>query len=194
MISGGYIYKFKGFGFEIETSLERLDITDVDLKAKEVMKLEKVAGKGSIEKLFRMSSSEKNKIRRLLFVHGYSNYSEYAVKTYIKELKGLKIIEIVDDANKFIAMMHVNKIIGKEKKFVESLSNNMVLNDFSNGIITDFVKSDANIIDALKIMKASKQRNLPVINNQGSMVGLVTEINLLRNIASKILDAKERSN
>lgn len=194
LFSGDYIYKFKGFGFEIETSLNKLELSDIGLTAEEAMTTTNGQKKGSVALLRDITESDKKNVKRISFVEGYKYYSANAIKSYVKAFKNLWYIEIVDIDNKFIGFMKAAVIKNKENDFVKALKDRNVLAEYSSYMITDFVYKDENIINVLKkINENSKVRSLAVIDNQSKMIGVLSANMVLRKISTEIVDAQKNN-
>ena len=189
LLTGGYIYKFKGFGIEIETSLKEPIGGKIELKAKEVMVGEISDIKSTLQKLDEMSTDKKRSIERLSFKNEYPNYSGDAVSEYLMQLPNLEYIELLGTDLKFLGVMLANDLNGKEDEFVQSLKKGTVLVEFSHFVITDFVNEDTNAIDALSSIRRTNKKYLPLLDKYGSMKGVVTEIALEKSITDEVLRA-----
>lgn len=191
LLTGGYIYKFKGFGIEIETSLKEPIKNKIELKAEKVMIGEISNPKATIAKLKSMTNEKKESIERLSFKNRYQNYGSYAVKEYLKELSNLEYIELLGSDSKFIGVMLADDLRGKEDEFVKFLKKGTVLVQFSHFVVTDSVDDDISAIDALALIRRSGKKFLPLLDKQGNMKGIVTDAALEKRIADEVLQASK---
>ena len=131
LLTGGYIYKFKGFGIEIETSLKEpiKDKIEFEAKAKAEQALTgtEIEQKKKLSDLYNMPVEKKKSIERLSFINGYQKYDSHVVKVYLQELSKLKYIELLDSDSRFIGVMSANDLKGNEEEFVQSLRNQNIL-------------------------------------------------------------------
>ena len=163
LIVGGYIKSFKGFGVELEASLNK-PVTNIELTATEAMEQVEGDEKRSIGYLDRLREQQKRKISRLVLTQGRQDYYRpYALEQYLRVLRGLKYIEVRNSKGKFIALLPVsefkydnninNNLLGE---FIYSLEQSLILQRYSDSIITQTVNEDTGIIESLKIMRKSK--------------------------------------
>lgn len=193
LFSGGYIYKFKGFGIELESAINKFDMKDIALKAKEVATVSQGESKGTITKLESLSKDYKSSIQRLSFKLGGTYYAD-AVDIYIRELPNLKFIEIIDKSNNFIGLMSVKRLdnISTIRKFLSSIRNETFKKDFLGKYVDKSVTSNTNAIEALSIMRNNHYSYLPVVEG-GELKGIISEVELMRKLSDKIIEAKEKS-
>ena len=83
---GGYIKRFKGFGFEIESYLYK-PVTSVGLKVTEVLTEQPGSYKNTHRMLMEMDPRQRQKIRRLSFVSGIRDYDTQTISQYIQYLQ-----------------------------------------------------------------------------------------------------------
>lgn len=107
LIVGGYIKSFKGFGVELEASLNK-PVTNIELSATEAMEQMDADEKRSISYLHQLQDSKKRKISRLVLVQGRRDYYRaHALQEYLNLLSGLRYFEIRNNEGKFIALLRV---------------------------------------------------------------------------------------
>ena len=197
LLTGGYIYKFKGFGIEIETSLKEPIKDKVEFKARaqaeQAMTGTVEERKRKLSDLYNMTAEKKKSIERLSFINGYHNYDSTVVAEYLNELSNLEYIELLGSDSRFIGVMSADDLAGKEDEFVQSLAKGTVLVKFSHFIVTDSVDEDTSAIDALALIRKNTKRNfLPLLDKQGKMKGIVTAASLEKRIADDVLQASKR--
>lgn len=190
----GVIKNFKGFGLELETNLsEKVELNLVEYITNfSTPKIEK----GSINILDQMSDSDKIKIERIQFIYGKEDYyNSNDINDYFNKLEKLKFIEIIDENNKFIALLPIkqfknnNDNYEKIRKLILSIEQKKIYSDFNN-CVTDYINKNDTLIEAYKKFNQSKQGKsygdqiLPVINDESNMIGIAYR-NLLSN---KIID------
>lgn len=200
LMVGGYIKSFKGFGVELEASLDK-PITNIELSATEAM--EQIDGdeKRSIRYLNRLRGSQKRKISRLVLIQGRQDYySQYALEQYLLELRGLKYLEIKNNEGKFVALLPVsalkydrninNDLLGE---FICSLEQSQVLQRYSGLVITQTINEDTGIIESLKQMRKAGISHLIVVDENNKFLGVLLSRSLEKRIVDNVLTAKENA-
>lgn len=191
LLTGGYIYKFKGFGIEIETSLKKPLEDTIQLKAEKSMIGEIGEPKATITKLKNMTKEKKEGIERLSFKHHYQYYDSYAVKEYLKELSNVEYIELLGNDSKFIGVMLADDLRGKEDEFVDFLKRGTVLVQFGHFMVTNSIDENTSAIEALALVRRSSKNFFPLLDKQGNMKGIVTDAALEKRIADEVLQASK---
>lgn len=204
LIIGGYIKSFKGFGVELEASLEK-PVSNLSLSATEAITQVKGDEKRNISYLQSLSSSKKSTISRLKFTQGRVDYYTYdAIKLYFKELNHLKYVEICDELGKFIALIPMSQFRRRRntsqdsyidefalKAFIIALENKEILSKYSDVLLNVNVQEDIGVIEALQIMKKKRINELIVLDDNNSFIGLLTLRSVEKKIIENILEAKE---
>jgi len=205
LIVGGYIYKFKGFGIELETSLKNPIEEDdligkVDYKAKDVIESESSIVRGSTSDLITMTDSQRQTTERLSFVNGRRNYyGVKAIRDYIELLPNLKYIEIKKSDGKFFGLMKVEQLKKnntlsdqKIKKFIEGIEKKNLPERFGDDIILESVDIETSILKLLPKVRKSKFMLLPVTTKNGDLKGIITKQAIEARIADEVIRAHAR--
>jgi CBS domain-containing protein len=200
LLVGGYVKSFKGFGIELEASLQK-PVSNLDLSATEGMADIQGDEKRSIKYLHDLTPSQRRRISRLSFVMGRKDYYQtYAVKQYTRELDRLKYFEIKGLDGKFLALLPVsdfkqNNEISFEviDGFIRSLEEMTINQTYGGMLITNCVGEDTDLIEALKLMRSKRTRSLAVTDNKGVFIGLLNERSIEKRIVDNVLSAKENT-
>jgi hypothetical protein len=208
ILYSGIIKSFKGFGIELETNLaEKIELSLIGTMdcypspelSKETMGI-----------LYGLTLEQKSKIERLQFVYGKRGYYESsAIIEYIRELKSLKFVEIINSEGRFIALLPINKFKREINQgfsdesdrrielLIRSIGNESISDDF-NDLITDTIKKDDSLLQAFKKFNNSKQGKshngdqiLPVIDSNDKMIGLTRRNKLTNRIAEQVLKSEK---
>ena len=197
---GGYIKKFKGFGFELESNLKepipKSLILDNDVTESFAL------NKQSLDQLRHLSSSKKSKVDRLTFTTGrIGYYNLFVIQEYVSALKHLKFIEIVDNEGKFLYLVPISELKiqnGFNSDRLSELINAIEMRNFTNNfpnVVKDFILITDNIIESYKKINNSQQRGrlfineeaLPILDTNNIMVGIVYKRILEKRIIDEVL-------
>jgi len=203
LIIGGYIKSFKGFGVELEASLEK-PISNLTLTATEAMAKFQGDEKGSISYLQNLPRNEKSKISRLVFIQGKTNYySHHAIEQYFYELDRLKYIEIRSENGKFLALIPMSEFIHARhrhreninhqslEKLIMALEKNEILSSYQHIALTVNIQENIGVIESLRIMKNKRLKQLIVLDDNDNFVGLLSLHSVEKKIIENVLQAKE---
>jgi hypothetical protein len=197
LLSSNIIQKFKGFGFELETRLQK-PISTIGLTARDALSEMPSDEKGSFERLRRLSKVERAKIQRLVFRMGHANrYSIEAIKEYLISLHNLRYVEVVDQDGKFVALLPA-RVFRKGKdidisavdNFLSALFTNSITSHFKGTAITQAISENLNLLDALQQIRKSGEGLLPVITDDGKILGVATLGAVESKIADEVLSAQ----
>lgn len=109
---GGYITKFKGFGFELESTLRTPVST---LNAADNLALYQIPfeEKGSREHLSNLSKERVLTIKRLVFITGYEGfYKPLVVEEYFEALSNLIVVEVINLDGQFVCFIPIDYFRG----------------------------------------------------------------------------------
>ena len=198
LIVGGYIKSFKGFGVELEASLNK-PVTNLELSATEAM--EEVQGDEKRSLSFLQNLKEKRRISRLVLFQGRSNcYHPHVLDRYLHELRGLKYIEIRNSSQKFVALIPIKEFkrggsINDKPldDFIRVLEQSQVLQRYSTSLITAYVTEDTGLIESLKIMRRKRLQQLVVLDENEVFKGVLLSAAVEKRIADDVLTAKENT-
>jgi uncharacterized integral membrane protein len=198
LFAGGYITKFKGFGVELEAKLKKT-IDKVDLIVEDVTEEFPEDVKGSIPRLDEITEEERGRVKRLAFIAGKTGYyGPNAVEYYINRLSRLSFFEIRDKQGKFICLLPTDIFkrgdgveYDKLDMFIDSLERNIVLEEFGSFAVTNKVAPKETLVNVLAKVRYSSYGMLPVVNQEGKMVGIVSAREIEKRIADEVLLARE---
>jgi len=206
LIAGGYIKKFKGFGVELETVLER-PVTDLSLVATDAMFTLSGDMKEGIERLRYLTREQIEGTKRLGFISGRPHYYiPEAVHEYFNALSYLEYIEIKKEPGEFISLIPMGVFREQptgdrlnEKKFnpreiahlVYALETNTVLKEYEAVSIDTTVQKNTDLLMALKTLHGSRKKMAAVIDENHRFIGLLPETEIEHRIAEAILAVKK---
>ena len=196
------IKSVKGFGIELEANLsKKIDFSS--LKNIEPT-LKPKREKESLQELINLPDSEKKKIKILQFVECKKNYyvTDVIIK-YFEELINIQYIEIINENDEFIALLHKSQIYKKSSNrnrelveiFKQNLENCNIVNHYKNCITTTINEED-ELLEIYKKFKASKKSHdiithiLPVVNSNNKLIGTILRCNITEKISEHILNLK----
>lgn len=206
---GGYIKSFKGFGLELESNLsEPISLTvvsKIDLAESPGMTKE------SLNRLQQLSDSDKNKINRIRFIIGKTNYYDiYAIEEHFRILRHIKFIEIINQDGKFLYLLPASKLktpnnnippnpeidYDRAQDLIRAIETEKIEKYFPDAV-KDYILTTDNTIEAYRKIKKSNQTRtlfmskdvLPIVNERMNMIGTVD----LQKLESKIAEEVEKS-
>lgn len=181
LILAGIIKNFKGFGVEFEVA-----IADVEFDDRRVISYytpTKAERKDSLEFLYNLSDNELRKITVLSFVYGRRGYYDsYAIEEYFKKLRYLRYILILDENNKFLFLIKKEafriKSVNQESNyfysaFIRAIEDRNLSELYKPSIVSDIVKYNDTILNAVKLFKKTNERELPIINENSDFIGFI---------------------
>ncbi len=203
LIIGGYIYKFKGFGIELETRLQSPIGTSI-LQATDA--LEPMIGieKGDEHDLHDLSQESRMSIQRLSFELGRRDYYvPGVVHQYVSYLPNLRYIEICDQNGSFQYLFPISvlKITQTREgptinhdavhRFIRSVSEGTIYVDFAKEAEGEYVDINDQLLAILPRVRTSKYGWLPVLTSHKRLVGVITKSAIEERIADDVIAAKE---
>jgi len=198
----GFLSRFKGFGLEIEGTLQE-PVTSLHLTALDAVADIPGGEKQSIMKLEGMTYQKKFATRWLHFKSGRQGYYELsAIEKYLRELPNIEYLEIRSESDDIICFIPIDVFrdatmrqddvrIDHEniQRLVQAIEQNNVPSAFAGLAVTLKVKSDQSLIDVLKLMKSEKAEFAAVTSPSGKYLGVVFANEIERRIASAVLTA-----
>ena len=199
LIIGGYVKVIKGFGFELEASIEEPVIT-IDLEARRALTSLPPFEKRRIRDLERMSRNQKRRIARLRFSAGRPNYYDAsAVSQYMRELPNLEYFEVLSPSGMFLCLIPVDYfklneeiIMERIDDFIIALEANTILDEYRQDVTTLSVQAEQRIVDVLEILRIHATDTAIVLDTRGSAVGIVRTSDIEKRIADEVLLAAKR--
>jgi hypothetical protein len=202
LIAGGYIKKFKGFGVELETELEK-PVEDLHLTATDAMiKLPRIT-KDDLSKLETFTPEQIKGTKRLGFTSSRKHdYISEATRMYFEKLRFLEFVEVKNPSDEFLCLIPIE--IFREPpasgqadvrrynmyqidRFIHALEEDKTLLEFGPVCITTTVLKDADLVSALKILRNNAKKEAAVVDADNQFVGLITEAEIERRIADGVL-------
>jgi hypothetical protein len=199
------IKSVKGFGIELEANLSKK--IDFSLLKNIEPSLKPKQGKESEEELNNLSNSKKKKIKILQFVECKKRY--YAIDVIIKyfeELKNIQYIEIVNENDEFIALLHKSQIYKENNNnnrelieiFKQNLENCNIINHYKDCITTTIQEDDELLVIYEKFKTSKKSHDiirhiLPVVDKHNKLIGTILRCNITEKISEYILNMKSKT-
>lgn len=195
---GGYVTSFKGFGVELEAKLKR-PVEEMELGATtsaEAARETENVEKGGISALVGMAEAERRRIKRLSFIEGRKGYyGPRAIRAYLQHLNQIEFIEIKDKRGKFIALIPAAYLEEENRvlKLIESIEDSDVVSQFQEVAITEVIREDLNLVDALKAMRKERLKRIVVVDFSQRFVGVLSRRDAEKRIIEDVLGAKENN-
>lgn len=201
ILRSNIIQKFKGFGIELETRLQE-PVGKINLVAVNALKDIPSDEKQSIMYLQNMSETKRIQIQRLTLREGRQEYYRAeAIREYLRNLPNLKYIEVLSSEGKFVALIPVEVFRAQEYSDIEKIERLEILikrlaekesvNFLPHSIITDVVSENESLTKALPVVRKSKYGLLPVISDDGNLLGIVTTELIESKIADEVIATQE---
>lgn len=122
------------------------------------------------------------------------------MEQYLRELKGLKYIEIRNKNGKFICLVPIsefkpdgrinNNLLGE---FLHELSQSNIVHIYGSSLITEHVDENASLVESLKIMRKKNIHQLVVLDENDNFIGVLLSRTVEKRIAEDVLAAKENA-
>ncbi len=198
---GGHITRFKGFGVELESQLNKTPIASLDLTAKDAVADIPGDEKQSIGYLGQMSDEEADATRWLRFESGRTNYyTAHGIEQYLQRLRGLEFMEVLSGNGNFIAYLPIEELQTVEhgrarpsyealQRFVEALEQDRVPEAFARKAITTQVQNGEGLISVLQKLRAQRVELAAVVSDDGRYMGAIRSSDIERRIADSVLVA-----
>jgi CBS domain-containing protein len=195
LIIGGYIKSFKGFGFELETTLKE-PLSFIDLAAAIALSAIGQTEKGTMRDLLQMDDIPRRKVARLRFILSKRDYyAENVIEDYMDYLPNLEYFEIIRSNGSFVCLIPISIFRTRRENnyneirlFVEALQNGTILDRFKQILIGNSIKADINILDALQIMREKRYELAAVVNNDRIAIGVIRSSDIEHQIAAVVLN------
>jgi len=202
LIVGGYITKFKGFGFELETSLNS-PVSSVALKVAEAIATVPGDEKESIARLPDFTRDQIARTKRLSFVSGRRQYyGVEAVMRYFKALRSLEYVEVKAESGEFLCLIPIQEFQrrpGRTReqfsypeidRFLEALGQGNVCQDYGHVCISLSVRRDESLVAVLESLRQANRSIAAVTNAEKQFIGVVTEQDIEHRIVEAVLASK----
>lgn len=197
LIAGGYVYRFKGFGIELETRLKD-PLGEANLDATDALEEVPGSGKESMAYLDGLPAETRKKIERLSFISGRRGYYDsYAVEQYLEGLPNLKFIEVKRMRGDFICLLPVDVLRDRDgpvsekiKKFLDAIEQDNVKSTFADSAITEWVGVRDKLVHILPEVRSAPGGVLAVLRDGQQLVGVITASAVERRIADEVLAAR----
>ncbi|WP_156413973.1 MULTISPECIES: CBS domain-containing protein [unclassified Guyparkeria] len=201
LVVGGYVKKLKGFGVELEANLHK-PVGASALLATHAIEPSVSDIKGDISYLHRISGRRRNIIDRLLVVEGRSNfYSVDAFQEYLYHLPNLRYLEVRDSSDDFVALIPLRRLLGRTitkykvhdsdssriEEFLSVLQDRAVLARYASSAITEYVKAEMPLIEALRHMHTHRLEVVAVLDENGKTVGVLERRRVERDVVQMVL-------
>lgn len=198
LIIGGYIYRFKGFGIELETRLQSPMGTSI-LQTTDALEQAPGLDKEAVGLLDSLTQEQLSRLQRLSFVSGRKNYYDpYAVREYIQRLYNLQFIEIRDKNGAFQFLIPITVFreehgikIEALDRLVESVSNATIDSDFAVEAEGEYVRTTDKLLEILPEIRDSKYGWLPVLTPNRRLAGVITKSSVEARIADEVVAVKK---
>lgn len=182
----GYVRKFKGFGIELESSLNSPISSVLDLGVASALTVLVVAKKQEVRYLYDLKRDRKLAIRVLSFElsrKGY--YTEGAVIEYLTHLPNIQYLEIKTEQGEFNCYLPIDVLLGnnhqqleqpfsrsKTRKFIKTLEAGRVEEEYWPFAYQLTVKSKTSLVEVLRLLRHEQIDAVPVISESGRYLGL----------------------
>ena len=198
LIAAGYVRAFKGFGIEIEASLES-SIDDIPLGVKDITRIEDVS-KAGIGALHAMEPSQRVECESLSFVESRSNYYKPdIVCMYMEKLPNLRLLEVRDEKGRFRALLPISVLQEDDmpselriSEFIQAIEEG----DPDQDVITEeakiTLKLGTPLFEALESFKSVSREELPVVR-RGRLIGIAGRDLLQDRLLEAIKKARKRA-
>lgn len=194
---GGYITRFKGLGFEIESAINEKIAPSIELVATEAIADIQGDEKRSIRYLENLSAKQKRSIKWLLFEIGKSDYySHLAVEEYLRRLPNIEFFEVRTNTGNFVCYLPIeyfqnngyqNYDSEKIIKLIEAIENGNVIDQFPDIANPVFVLSDQKLVPVLKTLYEENIDQAAVISKRGRYLGVIFKRDVESKIAHSVL-------
>jgi hypothetical protein len=199
ILNSNIIKKFKGFGIELETRLHE-QVGNIKLIAVDALYDVPGRTKQSVDYLRSMPATERCSIQRLTFQSGLREYYRLeAVKEYLRALPNLKYFEIVNEDGKFIAILSAKSFKTETyiddirlQAFLNDLQENSIVDHFGEILVTEKIEDNEDLLEALSKVRRSRFEYLPVVTNDGYLLGVLTPNAIESKIADQVIATYRR--
>lgn len=205
LVVGRYIERFKGFGLELETTLQ-LPVTTLDLTASELVSGDASGDKSSLQTLSEMPWLKKQKMRRLRFVAGRAGYYHASVvEAYLSGMPNLEHLEFQGSNGRFVGFLPASEMLRsrletsnrydteKIKDLIKAIETNKLDQVFETSIIKTIVKSSTGLVDLHTTMTADRVGVAAIEDAGGKFVGVVYLADVHKRMAETLTALRKTS-
>ncbi|MEM9283391.1 MAG: hypothetical protein AAGA96_16330 [Verrucomicrobiota bacterium] len=196
----GYITRFKGFGVELESQLNKTSIASIDLTARDAVADIPGDEKRSMGYLNDLSRDRIDSTQWLRFESGRSGYTSRGVYEYIERLTNLQFLEILRPDGSFVAFIPIDAVKTVEhgdvvpdrralEKFVGALEDDNVPAEFRREVITTQVGNNEGLISVLTKLRKQRVELGAVEGEGGEYLGAIRSSDIEKRIADSVLIA-----
>lgn len=192
---GDHISYFKGFGFEIKSEVSRSISNYVYGMGRENIISIPREHKRTAQYLNSLPEDDLKEVRLLTFVEGREDYyGEEAISIYLSRLPNLQFFEIINENGRFVCLVPSDVFkVGDELNydninvFIRSVEERRVLEAYREVSISRAVRSDQSLLDVLPEARESKFNIVPVLNDDGELIGVITKEKIEKLISDAVL-------
>lgn len=192
---GDHISYFKGFGFEVKSEVSRPISNYVYEMGRENIISVPREHKRNAQYINSLPEEGLKEVRRLTFVEGREEYyGEEAISIYLSRLPNLQFFEIVNNNGRFVCLIpsdifKVGDEVNRENIniFIQSVEERNVLEAYREVAISRAVRSDQSLLDVLPEARESKFNIVPVLNDNGELIGIITKEKIEKLISDAVL-------
>ena len=125
------------------------------------------------------------KVADLMIEHPITGSPEYSIFYCLNKMKMMKIdsLMIVDEKGMFLGCLYAESLVGA--KASKKKAKDFMISD----VIT--VRKEESIIELVKIVKENRLANIPVVNIDGTLAGLITRSSLVTALSQQFLEEDE---
>ena len=195
LIIGGYIKSFKGFGFELETTLKE-PLSYFDLATSMALSSIGRMDKRSVEDLLQKEDIARRKVSRLRFILSNKNYGESVIRNYMQYLPNLEYFEIIHANGAFICLIPISIFLNRQDPpndgittFISALENNRISNFYNDVMIpSNSIEEDMNLLEVLQTMRDKRLETAAVVNKNRIALGVIKLTDIEHQIANIVLN------
>lgn len=125
------------------------------------------------------------KVADLMIEHPITGSPEYSIFYCLNKMKMMRIdsLMIVDEKGMFLGCLYAESLVGA--KASKKKAKDFMISD----VIT--VRKEDSIIELVKIVKENRLANIPVVNIDGTLAGLITRSSLVTALSQQFLEEDE---
>ncbi len=198
LLVGGVIKRFSGFGIELEAILEA-PIDRIMVAAQAAAAELPADEKRSIGYLQSITEERRREIRRLSFALGRQHYyASEVVRQYLDAFPQLEFLEIQRPDGSFDSLLPIAALRPRRDalddeaihNFVASLERGDLRHTYGSELITETVSANQELVHVLPRVRRARFGLLPVIDERGHLIGVITTASIEREIANAVLRAR----
>ncbi len=200
----GYIRNFKGFGIELEGSLNSPISTTLNIDVASALTTLDMAEKQDVDYLRSLPRDKRLSIRVLSFEmrrKGY--YTEGAVIEYFKYLPNIKYLIVKTKKGEFITYIPIEVFLNKIERhydglyshervhqFIKALEGGRIHDQYLFTAYQETVRSSMSLIDVMRLLRLEQLNAVPVMTESGRFLGLVFKETIEGKVADIVLMTK----